>query len=108
MNDYVTSLDTEPSPEVTVLSKSPLQGLSFQQRLALRDLLREGPRTTNQLSSWWDWEGTEPAHRPEDERGGSTPRLDLYAAFEPFRSLAKLRVHDVDFHPEFVQDVVEG
>ncbi len=68
MNDYVTSLDTEPSPEVTVLSKSPLQGLSFQQRLALRDLLREGPRTTNQLSSWWDWEGTEPAHRPEDER----------------------------------------
>ena len=44
------------------------QGFSYRQRLVLRDLLRHGPRTTNQLSSWWDCEGREPAHRTEDER----------------------------------------
>ncbi len=44
------------------------QGFSYRQRLVLRDLLSESPRTTNQLSSWWDCEGAEPAHRSEDER----------------------------------------
>ena len=44
------------------------QGFSYRQRLVLRELLSEGPRTTNQLSAWWDCEGAEPAHRSEDER----------------------------------------
>jgi DNA-binding MarR family transcriptional regulator len=95
MNDYVTSLDTEPSPEVTVLSKNPLQGLSFQQRLALRDLLREGPRTTNQLSSWWDWEGREPVHRSEDERREA--EKDWTASNHTARFTARRALHSLEY-----------
>jgi len=70
------------------------QGFSFQQRLALRDLLREGPRTTNQLSSWWDWEGREPAHKPEDERREA--EKDWTASNRTVRFTARQALHSLE------------
>ena len=70
------------------------QGFSFQQRLVLRDLLREGPRTTNQLSSWWDWEGREPARRPEDERREA--EKDWTASNRTVRFTARQALHSLE------------
>ena len=52
------------------------------------------PRTTNQLSSWWDWEGREPAHRPEGERREA--EKDWTASNRTVRFTARQALHSLE------------
>ena len=52
--------------------------LGYRQRLVVRDLFRKGPRTTDQLASWWGYEGGRSGQGPESEPGD---KEEIWAGF---------------------------